>query len=308
MKEYERLIVKGLLPPDYLKEETICDFRVTEGRKKLWAVILDLIYEFDRVCQKHGLTYYMIYGSLLGAARHKGFIPWDDDFDVAMPRADYERFIRLSEEFQHPYFLQTPYTDPESAYSYAKIRNSNTTGISKMFQYSNFNHGIWITVFPLDYWDDQGGEERYAQIRQLNIYNSTFMRLKNPHLNEANQRRVSAYLAEHRDHFKDYNEIHRLASSCNDPNSKYVMTAVITMGRYDQKLLDAADFASAVSLPFEGLQVSAPCGWDHLLRLWYGDYMQFPPVEQRGMEHDGTIFDADIPYKEYLANENIHFD
>lgn len=305
MKEYERAIEKGLLPKDYLKEEVKCDFLVTEERKKLWSVIIDLIYEFDKVCQKYGLTYYTIYGSLLGAVRHKGFIPWDDDFDVAMPRTDYDKFVTLSKEFQAPYFLQTPHTDPESAYSYAKIRNSNTTGLPEMFKYSNFNQGIWITVFPLDQWDDNGGEERYAEIRKLNIYNSTYMRIKNPHLDEMNIQRVANYLKEHRDHIKDYEEIQRLASSCKDPNSKHVMTAVITQGRYDHKLLNADDFASTVYFDFEGLKVPAPVGYHNLLSLWYGNYMEFPPVEKRGMDHAGTVFDADIPYKDYLTKEGI---
>jgi lipopolysaccharide cholinephosphotransferase len=174
-----------------------------------------------------------------------------------------------------------------------------------MFRYNHFNHGIWITVFPLDYWDDEGGEERYAEIRKLTMHNSTFMRLKNPDLDDANQKRVAEYLNEHRNYIEDYEEIQRLASSCKDPDSKYVMTAVITMGRYDQKLLDAADFATAVPLDFHGLQVSAPCGWDHLLKVWYRDYMQFPPMEKRGMAHDGTVFDADTPYKEYLKKAGI---
>lgn len=307
MKEYMRPIEKGLLPKDYLREEVLCDFLVTEDRKKLWAVIIDLIDEFDKVCKKHNLTYYTIYGSLLGAVRHKGFIPWDDDFDVAMPRADYERFIKLSAEFKAPYFLQTPYTDPGCFYSYAKIRNSNTTGLSQMFQYNRFNQGIWITVFPLDRWDDEGGEERYYEIRKLATHNSTFMRINNPHLDEKNRQRVAEYLSMNRDPMKDYEEIQRLASSCKDLNSKHVMTAVITMGRYSRKVLSAEDFASVVYMEFEGLTIPVPVGYDHYLSYGYGDYMKLPPLEERGKWHEGTIFEPDIPYKEYLAKQGIIF-
>ena len=138
MTEIERIIQKGVITRQFLQEEVDHDFLVDENRKKLWAVMLDMIAEFDKVCKKYGFSYYMIYGALLGAVRHKGFIPWDDDFDVAMPRNDYERFIRLSDEFKHPYFLQTPYTDPGYYYSFAKIRNSNTTGVVEMFEYSKF--------------------------------------------------------------------------------------------------------------------------------------------------------------------------
>ncbi len=302
MTEIERIIQKGFITEDFLREEVRNDFLVTNERKKLWAVILDLVNEFDIVCKKHGFTYYMIYGTLLGAVRHKGFIPWDDDFDVAMPREDYDRFIQLKDEFKNPFFLQTPYTDPESCYTYAKIRNSNTTGLSNMFKYQKFNHGIWITIFPLDYWEVLGGEERYNRIRQIAMNCGTYMRLKNPNLDEKNLNRVRAY---HSNPIEDYEEVQRLASSCKDPASKYVMTATITIGTYEQKLLDAADFQETIPLDFEGLNVLAPCGYKHLLKVWYNDYMQLPPIEERGNWHADGVFDADIPYKDYLRNQGI---
>lgn len=302
MTEVERIIQKGVVTEDFLKEEVKNDFLITTERKKLWAVILDLIVEFDKVCNKYGLRYYLVYGALLGAVRHKGFIPWDDDFDVAMPRADYERFVQLKEEFKHPYFLQTPYTDPESCYSYAKIRNSETTGLSEMFKYQRFNHGIWMTVFPLDYWDVNGGEERYARIERLTRDCSTYMRLKNPYLDEINRARVTTY---HGDPLRDYEEIQRLASSCRDPESKYVMMATITIGRYEQKLLASEDFSDTVDLQFESLNLKAPAGYEHYLKATYGDYMQFPPIEKRGNWHSGTVFNADIPYKEFLRSLGI---
>lgn len=301
MTEIDRILKKGLITPEYLKEEIDCEFLVTEKRKKLWAVMLDMIYEFDQVCKKFGLQYYLIYGSLLGAVRHKGFIPWDDDFDVAMPREDYEKFITLSHEFKEPYFLQTPYTDKHYFYSFAKLRNTNTSGIVQMFKYSEMNQGIWISMFPLDRWDDNGGEERYYAIRELVKHNSTYMRIGNPNLSQKDIERVEEWKMQNRDPMKDYEEIQRLASSCKDPNSKYVMTAVITQGVYRRKTWDAADFAYSVPMEFEGLTVQAPCGFDHYLLQSYGDYMQFPPMEVRGEWHAGTYFDADIPYKKYLS-------
>ena len=302
MTEIERIIKKGIITNEYLKEEVKNDFLVDENRKKLWAIMLDMIYEFDRVCKKYGFTYYMIYGALLGAVRHKGFIPWDDDFDVAMPREDYEKFIKLSDDFKHPYFLQTPYTDPEYFYSFAKIRNSNTTGVVQMFKYSKFNHGIWISVFPLDHWDDNGGLERYEQIKRLVIDCSTYMRISNPCLDEKNRERVAAY---HGCPMRDFEEIQRLASSCKDSNSKYLMTAVITQGRYSHKLLYAEDFSKAIDMEFEGMKLKAPIGYDRYLTDGYGDYMQFPPMDKRGVWHAGTVFDADLPYKEYLRLQGI---
>lgn len=303
MTEVERIIQKGVVTEDFLKEEVKNDFLITTERKKLWAVILDLIVEFDKVCNKHGLTYYMVYGTLLGAVRHKGFIPWDDDFDVAMPREDYNRFVKMDAEFKHPYFLQTPYSDPESCYSYAKIRNSQTTGMSELFKYQKINQGIWMTVFPLDYWDLDGGKDRYSRIEQLTKDCSTYMRMKNPYLGEKDRARVAAYQG---DPMRDYEEIQRLASWCKDANSKHLMLATITIGKYEQKILSKEDFANTVDLKFENLNLKAPVGYDHFLKVRYGDYMQLPPIEERGDWHSGTVFNADVPYKDYLHAQGIY--
>ena len=219
-----------------------------------------------------------------------------------MPREDYEKFIKLNNEFKEPYFLQTPYSDPESFYSYAKIRNSFTTGVSQMFKYQKFNHGIWMTVFPLDYWDVNGGEERYSRIRKLAIDCSTYMRSKNPELDENNRARVAAY---HGNPMDDYEEIQRLASSCKDSNCRYMMTATITIGSYKKNLFEASDFAKTIELEFEGLKVKAPIGYENLLRVLYNDYMQFPPLDERGKWHGDIIFAPEIPYKDYLKQQGV---
>ena len=302
MNEIERILNKGIISRSYLKEEIKGDFLIDSSRKKLCVVLLDLLFVFDEVCKRHNLQYFLFYGTLLGAVRHKGFIPWDDDIDVAMPREDYEAFLKLTNDFKPPYFLQTPYTDPGYFYTFAKIRNSNTTGVVQLFENQTFNHGIWLSIFPLDRWDDNGGFEKYERIRRLATDCSTYMRINNPNLGPKDRARVETYRG---NPLKDYEEIQRLAQSCKNSDSKYVMTAVITQGRYDQKLLDAADFKEPISMVFEGLEVSVPCGYDHLLRVWYDDYMQLPPKEERGIWHSGTVFDADIPYMSYLHNKGI---
>ena len=88
----------------FFDEEIRCDFLVTKERKKIWAIGLDLLLEFDRVCKKYNLSYFLIHGSLLGAIRHNGFIPWDDDIDVAMLRSDYNNLMNIAaKEFSNQY-------------------------------------------------------------------------------------------------------------------------------------------------------------------------------------------------------------
>lgn len=112
MTECERLVREGHVTSDFFDEEVICDYKVSSNLKKLWAIEADLLREFVRVCDKYRLRWYAYAGTLLGAIRHSGFIPWDDDIDVCMPREDYDILTKeLAGEFKTPYFMQTPYTE-----------------------------------------------------------------------------------------------------------------------------------------------------------------------------------------------------
>lgn len=105
--------------------------------------------EFDRVCQKHNLTWFADYGTLLGAVRHQGFIPWDDDIDVSMFRDDYMRLLAVApDEFTEPYFFQNTYTDILVTV-FSKLRDSRTTAI-EFPDIPDMNQGIFIDIFPLD--------------------------------------------------------------------------------------------------------------------------------------------------------------
>ena len=189
MNECERIIKEGILPKSFFCEEIRNGFKVTTERKKIWAIELDLLIKFDKVCQKYGFKYWLAYGSLLGAVRHKGFIPWDDDLDVMMPREDYDSFIKLSSEFENPYFLQTHETDKGYYYSFAKLRNSNTTAVSKMFAFEKWNQGIFLDIFPNDVCNLDDAKRIYDRIKYLNMENSTFMRMSNPFLDDDNKKR-----------------------------------------------------------------------------------------------------------------------
>ena len=95
-----------LTPPEgFLGEEVRCGYTVTKQMKEVWAIELDLLKQFDIICEKHGLHYCVAAGTLLGAIRHGGFIPWDDDIDVYMLRNDYNKLMMLANEFKSPYFL-----------------------------------------------------------------------------------------------------------------------------------------------------------------------------------------------------------
>jgi len=297
MTEIERILEKGVIKEEFLREEVRNDFLVTTERKKLWAVILDLFLEFKRVCDKYGLKYYPCYGFLLGAVRHKGYIPWDDDLDVCMPRDDYERFLGLRNEYSHPYFFQIPETDPGYFYGMAKIRNSNTTAMNQMFKYQGFNQGIWLSVFPLDNWKLEGGEERFAQIKQHLKDCSTYMRKTNPHLSEQDKKRVLEY--GENNPYDSYRALNVIASQFRNEQTthKLILCAVYP---YLKNMFLSEDYDDIVSCKFENVEIPIPKGYDRILKNTYNDYHQFPPIEKRGDWHSGLLVDTDKPYKEFL--------
>lgn len=297
MTECERIIKQDILPESFFEEEVRCGSLVTKERKKIWAVLLDLLIKFDGVCKKYGLTYYLTDGTLLGAVRHKGFIPWDDDIDVSMPRDDYEKLQTLGYEFSDPYFLQTPYTDKNYFYSFIKIRNSNTTGLSKAFQYQGFNDGLFLDVLPIDEVEPKQGELVYKRIKQLTVGNSAYMKLSNP--NYSKEELVEIGKIANVNPLQSYNEIQRLASMFNGSRQNYVSHWVTTMDPFQKKVWFSEDFDNTIEWEFEGLGFPIPCGFHRYLSLYFGEYMQLPPVELRGNRHKNAIFDPDRPYTEY---------
>ena len=297
MTEVERIIKSGRISADFLKEETRCDFFVNEKRKKIWAVDLDLLLEFDRVCRKYDLKYFIMGGSLIGAIRHKGFIPWDDDIDVAMLREDYEKFIRVGvDEFKDPYLLQLPWTDEDYFYSFAKIRNKNTSAVADVFKYAKFNQGLFMDVFPLDNCLLDTREERFNKIKKLTMENSAYMRRTNPELGEEDKARVAALSG--KDPMDIYNEIQSIAMQYRDIETEYVNTTVFTAYKYDSLVYKREWLDEVVYTEFEGFKLPIPKGYDGALRVQYGDYMQLPPVEKRGMEHISISFDPEVPSEE----------
>lgn len=299
MTECERIIKSGRISADFLKEEVRCDFFVDTERKKLWLILLDLLLELDRICKKHGLKYYLWAGSLLGAVRHQGFIPWDDDMDVAMLREDYEKLKEVAYEFEHPYFLQYPHTDPEAGYSHIKIRNSNTTAFNKLFSYRNYNFGIYLDIFPIDNYHEEGQRERFDRIEAINVENSLYMKMKSPYANDWDKYRFERHSG--KSVIENFDEIERISTMYRyEPSDKGIKLSGPAIKNMDRVTWPYDQITQSVELPFEGFLFSCPSGWDEYLRKSYGDYMQFPPIEKRSNKHAHTITEPDVPYKEFV--------
>lgn len=298
MTECERIINQGILPESFFCQETICDFKVTTEMKKNWAVAIDLLLQFDRVCRKHHLHYFVGFGSLLGVVRHNGFIPWDDDIDVCMLRRDYDKLCKLSDEFYVPYFLQIPGNDNDYWFTFAKLRNSNTSAVSRTFRYSEFNQGIALDIFPLDNCKEDELELNYLAIRELIFENSTNMRRNNPHPSDDDIERFARYPESNPQDIND--RIGAIARKYQNEDTEYVTCATMTIYQPDKVTFRKKDVTDTIDVDFYGYDIPIPRYYKRILETTYGDFMQFPPIEKRGLWHGNAVFNPDIPYKRTL--------
>lgn len=265
----------------------------TKQLEELKAVEMDLLRAFIDVCDRLGLRYYALGGTMLGAVRHQGFIPWDDDIDVGMLREDYETFLAHGQELlPEGVFLQTFVTDPEYPANFAKLRNSRTTFVESSLRNCKINHGVYIDIFPLDYYPDRG--QRWFRIKKellsLRISDAfsvsgmkpttklvrLFSRVLYPTVKGAVQKREAL--------FRSVTEGRRIAVHC---------------GAWGQRDIVPAHWCSEVTcLDFEDLQVTVPAHYHQWLTHVYGDYMQPPPPEKRIPHHYVAAFDLTKPYTE----------
>ena len=301
--------IKLEINESFFEEEVRSGFLVTRQRKELWAIELDLLAELDRICRKHGLCYCVGAGTMLGAVRHKGFIPWDDDLDVYMFRDDFERLLQLDSEFTAPYFLQTTFNEPNLIRTFARIRNTQTTGTTTKEQNLNICKGIFIDIFPLDgissnkyinryqYWLNKG------QRMVFGCFNHS--RGDNPDQSLKGKLRHLGYTAVAkvfiRNKIKAYNAAaNNIKRFSNDKAELWGNRTLVFMSPKSRRPKE--DYKDVIYVPFEMLSVPVPRKYDELLKQQYGDYMKIPE-NKNGSVHGELIVNTDYPYDEFRSKK-----
>ena len=140
-------------PDNYFEDEIRCGFRVTKLMKKYWAAQLVVLEEVDRICKKYNLEYFLWDGSMIGAVRHKGYIPWDDDLDIAMKRPDYIKFMSvLAQEMPEGYRICSMYNDPDWCDTFSRVVNTDHIPLSeeKKKEFYDCPFSVGVDIFPLD--------------------------------------------------------------------------------------------------------------------------------------------------------------
>ena len=280
---------------------------------KVQEKLLDLFLEFKKVCEKHNLTYYLCGGSCLGAVRHKGFIPWDDDLDVIMPRKDYDKLMSLASEFKGKYFLQNYETDPCYIFNYAKLRDSDTTFIQDQFMYVRQNHGIWMDIFPLDGFSMKKVDPiKLNPKAKWNWHHNFFMRaymLRRKVQKETWFRDILlniyayAFFWTNVGHWRN-KMLDRRARSIPFEEAEQVGNI---FGAYVYKdVMDRDVFEGEPSKGiFEGVEVNLPPNYDKYLTTMFGDYMTPPPENKRVSDHIQKGLSTEIGYKQYIKEHKM---
>jgi lipopolysaccharide cholinephosphotransferase len=255
--------------------------RTPEELRKLQLVLLDMLIELDRICRKHDIKYSLIGGTLLGAVRHGGFIPWDDDVDVGMLRADYIRFREVCyTELNHDkYFFQDNTTDPHYRWGYGKLRRKNSEFLRAGQEHMKMRTGIFIDVFPADAVPDfyplRVLHGFYCFVLRKILYSEVGrLREKSPFLRTWYKilYKIPAPFAFHK--------LERLAALCNKKPKKIVRnyTFPTNGGRFGHSSSYYEDIAD---IPFEGQTFMSFRDYKGYLSYKYGDYMALPPPEKR---------------------------
>jgi len=281
-------------PKDYFQGETRDGFYIEPMMKCAWAAEIEVLEVVAEICEKHNLRYFAAYGTLLGAVRHQGFIPWDDDLDICMLRKDYEQFLQIAPaEFPNDWRVHSVYDNPFHNQLHAYVKNMDRIDYSPehLKRFHGCPYSVGLDIYPLDTLaptpeedriicdllkilvhtaktyekDPQNTLEMLPEIE--NMCNVTLDRsgnIKNQLMQLAN--RVAQLYDT-----TEGSEIYYYAGHANNPQLRF----------------PASWYSECITLPFETITVKAPKEYDSILRLWYGDYMT--PVRD-GQSHDYPFY------------------
>ena len=289
-----------------------------ETLRKLWDVEEDIYQEFTRICDKYDLRYFCAYGTALGAIRHQGFIPWDDDMDMGMPREDYETFLKVAPaELGEKYELLEARRTKGYVLPFAKLTRKDTTFVEATDQDRTYHSGIFIDIFPFDLiHEDKQRRNKVLHRAWILARLCVLSEYKHPKLPQGMSpaMRTVAHLGCSVIHYglrllgQSNKKLHQryvdtLAKPAQEGCCKLYTDAVLYRfeDNYGQEdVCYAADtLFPAATVPYDGMTVAVPGDWHTYLRRTYGDYMELPPEDKRHC-HFPSVLDFGEAEKELV--------
>lgn len=267
--------------------------------KEMQACQLRILMDFQKVCDMNNIRFYLAFGTCLGAIRHHGFIPWDDDIDLFMRIDDIEKLIEVQDQLPAHLYLQTHDKEPEFGLPIVRIRDSSTTLIEADHYDRDINHGVYIDIYPLFYCNESSFKMKVSVIEsficRLFIYNAP----------PSNKGVVSAIISNLLLHLFPNSQKKKIGEYLyrkitSQKKTKYVSNFPdISQGRYYQDEW----FEEPVMADFEGIKMPLPTKASEFLTYYFHDYMQLPPESERQFHHHYLFADFHNSYLKYKGVE-----
>lgn len=250
--------------------------------KKIHNTEIEILNEIDRICKENEIRYFLIGGTLLGAVRHKGFIPWDDDLDIAMPREDYDKFTKIAnKELSEKYIFDSIKNNKLYWLPFAKIRIKNTILEEKVMKSYKGNKGIWVDIFPLDNAKNQVSLVQTLKYKGIVILRYIISQKMDILENKTILKKVINKLSKIFPIYFLTGLVEKIMMSNFNKKSDYFINYGSQYGIKKQTHLKSK-YLPAIDIEFEGKMYKAPNDCNYVLTKIYGDnYMQLPPVEKR---------------------------
>jgi lipopolysaccharide cholinephosphotransferase len=243
------------------------------------VIQIQLLKQISDFCDRNSLKYFLAYGTLIGAIRHKGFIPWDDDIDIAMPRDDYDQFVKT---YNNAYqFSKVVDMDTNESYGFAFAKVHDIRTIVYESQYAQDCFGVFVDVFPIDGIKDESQIYKSLRLRKLlhtKKANYSQRKFSKKVINFLGKIVLLPFSVHYILRFIDKN-------ARKHPFGTTPKCACIVEPFGTKEIVDTSIFVSAIDHEFEGNLYKIPIGYDKWLRNIYGDYMQLPPIEKRITHH-----------------------
>lgn len=271
----------------------------------LQKVELDILKSVIAACDRLNIKYYLVCGSALGAVKYNGFIPWDDDVDIALTREDYNIFVRCAQDYlPENLFLQTDDTDTEYFQIFCKVRNSNTTFIEKTVKNYDINHGVYIDVFPLDGYPEKQ-REMTALERRKKLLRLKLLCAYQPQKNSKFKTRLFVKVGKILGYARRKKKYAKAMTAAISQYSTATSKIWCNHGNWQGKLEYAPreQYGDGEWTTFEGMRVRIPAKYDEYLTQKYGNWRADLPLEQQVGHHYAEVIDSNRSFANYVVKK-----